>query len=140
MSVKNLFINSLLATVAATVLLTTQAHAEAGKRLCATWAGPTALVFKIKQPNGPGGRRAANGFCNEVNASFKAGYIDAGIPADIIKEASRIECEGLAGEMSGGRNRSDICHHIALSAVGDGAHPYKVDYDRSKNSFSFERL
>jgi len=44
MSVKNLFINSLLATVAATVLLTTQAHAEAGKRLCATWAGPTALT------------------------------------------------------------------------------------------------
>lgn len=137
---KAITVSTIFALAIGTLAVSANVHAEAGKRLCATWAGPTALVFKINQPKGPGGRKAADSFCGEVNNGFQSGYIDAGLPASIIKTASRISCEDLAGEMSNKKNTSDICHHIALSAVGDGAHPYKVDYDARKNNFSFERL
>jgi hypothetical protein len=92
------------------------AYAQSGSRLCGLGFGNTGIFIEIKQPKGKGGRNAMNKFCKKVRDGMRDTLKKQGVSnADSWTYYERSECEGVAGALSGGNNRADICESMARS-------------------------
>jgi len=128
---KNLksFVSGTLLVVAASLMVSTTANAQSGSRLCGVTMGTTFVGVEIKQPDGPGGRNAADSFCKKLSGDLSNKLIAEGAPAAmVIRLNPRTECEAVARTISGGAKSESICHLMERSNVGNGVNPYTVKF------------
>ena len=128
---KNLksFVSGTLLVVAASLMVSTTANAQSGSRLCGVTMGTTFVGVEIKQPDGPGGRNAADNFCRQLSGDLSNKLIAEGAPAAmVIRLNPRTECEAVARTISGGAKSESICHLMERSNVGNGVNPYTVKF------------
>lgn len=123
-------------------LLPLSASAQSGSRLCGAAVylptGAMGVMVEIKQPGSSNSRKKADKFCNSLAQGIIDGFEAEGLNVSESNRGwfKRTECEGVAGWMSGGVNRADICDQMERTSVGNGANPYVVMYNKASNTFS----
>jgi hypothetical protein len=115
------------------------AYAQSGSRLCGIAFATTGIFIEIKQPSNKGGRNAMNKFCRKVADGMRDTLKKKGVSnADSWKYYERSECEGVAGELSGGANRADICEAMERTGDPKNVHAYTVQF-KGRDGFSVTR-